>query len=278
MSLSLHVSAHPNNTLIVQPSSPPANGDLTFYLSELPDFTVHQIDERELPDRSLVKRGGSHQFKSCEDRFEQGNDALVKALQDVESEEPYWEDLRQVDLHEQALTSLHLLDLFCDRAEVVDVAGNAIAQLNGVPSTTRSLNAARNCLTSLTNWGHLMNLQYLDVSGNDIDNLRGFSCLIHLRELRADNNRIEGLDGIHQLDGLLSLSLCGNRLRVVDFEHTGLKRLTHLDMAENEVTAIHNLQQLPELTILNLDNNKLTEFPPDDLAIRPYSNLRTLKL
>jgi len=222
MSLSLHVSAHPHNTLVVQPSSPPANGDLTFYLSELPDFTVHQVDERELPDRSLVKRGGTHQLHKCEDRFEQGNNALVKALQDVEPEEPYWEDLRQVDLHDQALTSLHLLDLFCDRAEVVDVADNTVAQLNGAPATIRSLNVARNCLTSLTNWGHLMNLQYLDVSGNDIDNLGGLACLVHLRELKADNNKIERLDGIHQLDGLLSLSVRGNRLGVVDFEYTGL--------------------------------------------------------
>jgi len=49
-------------------------------------------------------------------------------------------------------------------------------------------------------------------------------------------------------------------------------------MAENEVTAVHNLQLLPELKMLNLDNNKLTEFPPDDVAIQSYSNLRTLKL
>ncbi|KAF1984752.1 hypothetical protein K402DRAFT_434282 [Aulographum hederae CBS 113979] len=272
-SVTLNVSAH-DNTLVLAPSSPAAPGDVTFYLSDLPDFTVNQIDERELPDRTLIKRQGGTLKKSREDRFESGNQCLVKALQDVEPDEPYWEDLREVDLHDKALTSTHLLDVFCDRVEEVDVSGNAIAQLGGMPSTVRCLIAERNLLSGLTSWGHLMNLQYLDVSGNDIASLTGFACLIHLRELRANYNRIESLDGIQQLDGLLSLSLKGNKLRKANFDGTRLKRLTHLDLSENQLSDIESIHSLPQLTSLALDDNALTSFTTST----PLAHLTTLSL
>jgi len=67
-----------------------------------------------------------------------------------------------------------------------------------------------------------MNLQYLDVSGNDIDSLEGFCDLMHLRELKADDNAIWRLDDIFGLDGLLKLSLKANKLREVDFGRSDL--------------------------------------------------------
>lgn len=195
-------------------SSSPCKGDLTFYMSELSEFTLHQADERTHPNRVITKR---HHSEAVEDRFADGNHHLVKALQDVEPDEPFWEELRQVDLHGKELTSIHLLDLFCERLEKLEVSQNKICQLIGAPSTIRSLTIRINMLTSLTSWSHLTNLQYLDVSGNDIDSLEGFACLMHLRELRADNNRITHLAGVECLDGLLTLSVKNNKLTRVDF-------------------------------------------------------------
>lgn len=216
MNLSLSVPLQ--DVQLTVPSTPGSRADVTFVLSDLPDFTVHQIDERELPERTLVRRDDA----CTEDRFEAGNTALVKALQDVEQEEPFWEDLRQVDLRERRLTSLHMLEVFCDRVEDLDVSDNELCQLVGVPHTVRHLQAQRNALTSLTSWGHLMNLQYLDVSGNNIDSLEGFCHLVHLRELRVDDNAIESLDGVLGLDGLLKLSLQRNKLQEVDFGRSDL--------------------------------------------------------
>jgi hypothetical protein len=227
LSLSVHVSGalapvEVDNRELAHIASSPFKADVTFYMSDLPDFTINQIDERELPDRIIMKRTSTSRVQAIEDRFASGNHLLVKALQDVEPEEPFWEDLRQVDLHGKSLASLHLLDLLCDRLEKVNIADNDICQLGGAPSTIRCMSAQGNQLTSLTSWGHLMNLQYLDVSNNDIESLEGFSGLVHLRELRADNNKIKNLDGIPYLDGLLTLSLKNNKLQQVDFRGTEL--------------------------------------------------------
>jgi hypothetical protein len=203
------------NTLAPVPSSSPCKGDITFYMSELSEFTLHQADERTRQDRTVARRNHN---QAVEDRFANGNHQLVKALQDVEPDEPFWEELRQINLNGKDLTSVHLLDLFCERVEKVDVSNNKICQLGGAPSTIRCLSVRNNLLTSLTSWSHLTNLQYLDVSGNDIDSLEGFACLIHLRELRVDNNRLSTLAGVECLDGLLMLSAKNNKLESVDFE------------------------------------------------------------
>ena len=195
----------------------------SFHLSPLPDFTVHQLDESLQLDISHVAKRGAHQsLKEVESSFSLAVSELVKKITDVEPYEPYWEYLRQLHLRGQGLITLHLLRDFCGRIEELDVSNNELGQLNGVPSTIRHLRVQRNCLSNLTAWAHLSNLQYLDVSGNRIESLEGFSSLIHLRELRADDNRINNIEGIFELDGLISLRLRNNCLESVDFESAGL--------------------------------------------------------
>ena len=251
--------------------SSPYRADVTFYLSELPDFTVNQVDERELPERPLVTRFDNaviHRgFQLCadesqqEDRFAGGNHLLVQALQDVTSAEPYWENLRKLQLQKRSLTSLNLLDLFCDRLEQLDASDNAVAQLAGAPPSLRSLNISSNRLTNLTSWAHLPNLQYLDVSNNGLDNLSAFESLVHLRELKADANNISALHGITKLDGLIKLSLRNNRIQAIDFADMDLARITHLDLSDNELNRVDGLSSLPELRELCLNGNQLVEFP-----------------
>ncbi|KAF2145747.1 uncharacterized protein K452DRAFT_305712 [Aplosporella prunicola CBS 121167] len=264
------------------PASPSqyAYADVTFMLSELPDFTVNQVDERELPNRTLVKRhvGGNSIINGNEDRFGNGTMELVKALQDVRSREPFWEDMRKVELKDKGLPTLHRLDEMCYRLQELDVSDNHIAQLAGAPPSIRRLNVSGNCLTSLTAWGHLMNLQYLDISGNQIESLKGFSGLIHLRELRADNNQIEGLEGLLGLDGLIKLSLKNNRIRKADFEGAELDRLTDLDLSANEVASVRNLSSLPSLQRLNLDENELARFPSQSTISLRVSKIQKLSL
>jgi hypothetical protein len=224
MKMSFSVSAsrpgEHGQTALIPPATPGCLGDATFMLSDLPDFTVNQVDERELPDRVIVRRDGS--IRQVEDRYALGTAELVKALQDVEPDEPFWEDLHEVDLHGKGLTNLHRLEEFCCRLEDVDVSKNGIGQLNGAPLTIRRLKIQDNTLTSLTSWSHLMNLQYLDISQNDLDSLKGLSRLIHLRTLKADDNQIESLDGVLELDGLIELSVQRNRVESVDFNFANL--------------------------------------------------------
>lgn len=220
LSLSL---AHVNNENDAYLHAMPANfqpmpgySDVTLLMSDLPEFTIDQIDEREISDRIVLRQTNGTVSSALEDRYMVGTAELVKVLQDAEAEEPYWEDIRELNISGRGLSNLHRLDAFCWRIEALDVSQNQLQQLIGVPSTVRRLNVSRNLISSLSSWAHLTNLQYLDVSGNDIDNLKGFSEMVHLRELIANDNSIHDLDGVLGLDGLIKLSLRGNKLRLID--------------------------------------------------------------
>jgi hypothetical protein len=221
MSVSAPVLTNGDHNALAAPSSP-IKGDVTFMLSDLPEFTLNQIDECQLPDRVVVKHDGAHSSKALEDRYAQGTAELVKALQDVEPDEPYWEDLRKVDLHKKGLNTLHRLDEFCYQLEELDVSHNDISQVKGIPYTMRRLQAHNNSLTALTSWTTLLNLQHLDISNNELDSLDGLSELVHLRVLSVNNNKIKSLDSILHLDGLMELSVGGNQIDMVDFGRSDL--------------------------------------------------------
>ncbi|RMZ73571.1 Septation initiation network scaffold cdc11 [Pyrenophora seminiperda CCB06] len=281
MQLSMNVSAPPlrngrRDTLVATPSSPVK--DVTFMLSELPEFTLNQIDEFDLPDRVIVKHDGSRFSKALEDRYAQGTAELVKALQDVEPDEPYWEDLRNVSLRKKDLSSLHRLDELCYQLEELDVSDNKINQVEGIPYSMRRLTVQNNCLTGLTSWSTLINLQHLDITGNNIDALDGLAELVHLRILKADNNKIKSLEGILHLDGLMELSIGRNEIDVVDFSRSNLKSLTDLDLRKNQLLEVRNLHCLPQLQHLNLDDNEIDEFPLVDTPMKPCKALRSIRL
>jgi Leucine-rich repeat (LRR) protein len=316
MQLSMSVAAPPMSTqkqdALVAPSSP-VKGDVTFMLSDLPEFTLHQVDECELPDRVVVKHDGTRFSKALEDRYAQGTADLIKALQDVAPEEPYWEDLREVNLHKKGLSNLHRLDEFCYRLEELDMSNNDINQVKGIPYTMRRLHAQNNCLTGLTSWASLMNLQHLDISGNEIDSLDGLSDLIHLRTLKVDNNQVKSLDGIMHLDALMELSVGGNQIEAVDFSHAELyvslthflvhigstnprcrKSLKDLNLRGNRLVDVRGLHCLPQLQHLDLgksticltdwcmlikiDDNSIEEFPIVDIQSGRCKALRSLRL
>ncbi|KAH9865679.1 hypothetical protein J1614_009265, partial [Plenodomus biglobosus] len=277
MSVSGPVQRPADQNLLAAPSSP-MKGDITFMLSDLPEFTLNQIDEFELPDRVVVKHDGTQFSRALEDRYAQGTAELVKALQDVESEEPYWEDLRKVNLHKKDLTTLNRLDEMCYQLEELDVSDNKINQVEGIPYTMRRLHVQNNHLTGLTSWTTLVNLQNLDISGNQIDRLDGLAELVHLRVLKADNNKIKSLTGILHLDGLMELSVGNNEIETVDFARTDLKSLTDLDLRKNRLIEIRNVHCLPQLQHLNLNDNDIEEFPIVDTPVKPCRFLRSLRI
>jgi hypothetical protein len=203
--------------------SPEQENSYSFHLSPLPDFSVNQPDRPLNLEMSYVaQRTNPTSLRQVHGTFALATEDLVKHITDVEPYEPYWEHVRRLVLRQKGLITLHKLNHFCPRLEDLDVSDNDIGQLSGVPSSLRTLKIPRNCLSSLTPWSHLTNLQYLDISGNDIETLDGFSSLIHLRELKANDNQIRNIDGILELNGLLSLKLSNNSMTTVDFEGTEL--------------------------------------------------------
>ncbi|KAJ4353230.1 Protein nud1 [Didymosphaeria variabile] len=280
MQLSMSVSApvlSKSDALMPAPSSP-MKGDVTFMLSDLPEFTLNQVDECEVPDRVVIKHDGYKFSKALEDRYALGTADLVKALQDVEPNEPYWEDLREVDLHGKDLENLHRLDDFCYRLEELNVSDNKIHQVKGIPYTMRRLWAQNNSLTGLTSWADLSNLQHLDISGNDIDSLDGLGDLVHLRTLKIDDNKILSLQGIGYLDGLMELSAARNEIEFVDFAQVDLKSLTDLNLRGNQLIEVRNVHRLPQLQHLDLDDNCIEEFPISDVTSDRCKALRSLRV
>jgi Leucine-rich repeat (LRR) protein len=233
----------------------------TLTLTPLSEFTMHHVDE---------SFGLNVSYVAQRQRYVLGNNTqrtlslsikeLVEKITEVEPYEPFWEDIKEIDLKDKQLTNLHKLDEFCQQLEELDVSRNKISQLDGVPSTVRHLRISHNCLTDLAAWGHLSNLQYIDVSNNEIESLSAFKYLVHLRSLRADNNQIKSLDGIGQLNGLLSLRMRGNMVETLDFSGTKLQRLTDLDLQNNKLTMVQNLEELRSLSTVNLEENKLAQF------------------
>ncbi len=221
--MSIVVATPLQRSTALQPPTTGQQSSIGFHLSPLPDFTIHQIDRSlNLDVDHVAKRRGLLAQHEVEGTFSLATQELVKKLTDVEPYEPYWDYIRNVDLQSRGLLTLYGLCEYCGRLEELDVSDNELGQLNGAPSSLRNLKIRRNCLSNLTAWGHLQNLQYLDVSGNQIQSLKGFYSLVHLRELRADDNEIESLDGIYELDGLISLRLRRNRVESIDFDGSNL--------------------------------------------------------
>lgn len=263
MSLSLSVSrplATRHQSQVAELQSSPSKPETyeTFLMSDLGELTITEEDEQRPSEQALAKRLARYEASAVNDRHALVRKELVKTLTDVNSHETYWEHTKQLDIHEQAIVSLHGLDEYLPRVQDMDVSGNPLTHLEGAPVTVRKL-VARSCqLSSLTSWAHLMNLQYLDVSSNQLSTFQGLAGLVHLRELRADDNQITSLEGILELDGLLKARLRRNRVRHVNFEGCQLQRLTELDLCGNEISTITHLPELRALNSLKLDANPLS--------------------
>lgn len=259
LSVSRPVSTKYQARQVTELQSSPSKEASSYLLSDLPEFTVHDLDEERQSERALATRLAQHAAADVNDRYALAVKQLVKILTDVNEDEPYWEDLKQLSLQNQSLASLYGLDDFCTRVQDMDVSNNALTHLHGAPTTTRMLNARCNQLSGLTSWNHMMNLQYLDVSNNHLESLSGLGTLIHLRELCADDNRIACIDGVFELEGLLKLRVRRNKLKQVDFRHSQLRRLAELDLSGNHLTHVDNLEKLVSLADLRLDGNSLAQ-------------------
>ncbi|TPX08879.1 uncharacterized protein E0L32_009697 [Thyridium curvatum] len=225
-------------------------------LTPLSEFTIHDQSmgleaSYILGNRHLVTGEGKKRIMSQTLRD------LVDRLTEVEPFLPQWEEMEELKIQDKQLTSLHMLDEFCGRLVTIDASENAIRNASGIPNSVRNLRIVHNQLSELTAWGHLSNLQYLDISGNDIKTLSGLKNLVHLRSVRADNCNLRDINALKGHDALQSLRARNNQITSVDFHGTRLQRLTELDLEGNQLTEVLNLDQLPCLSSLNLQNNKL---------------------
>ncbi|CAZ85828.1 unnamed protein product [Tuber melanosporum] len=283
ISLSSSLTPLPTHFATYVSSLPPSTvkkTDVSFHMTPLADISYHYETTEALINLELsflaTRRGPKASAKSIEASFSIAQENLIKTLTDVEPYEPYWEWMKFLKLADRKMETLHTLNEWCQRIEELDVSNNQLGQLSGVPENVKDLKAASNCLSSITHFGHLFNLQYLDISRNGLENLDGLRNLKHLRELKVDENSLESLEGVLNMDGLASLRARRNKLTTVSFEKASMKRLTELDLRGNNMEAISGLDNLPALIHLNLDQNKLCGLNiPNGVRL---NSLRSIKL
>ena len=129
-------------------------------------------DSGHVPSRTGIRNQGDATFLT-ECSFAVSHDKLVQIITEVQPFEPYWEELTAIDLSKRGATSVARLKEFLPKLDVVDLSDNQISYLSGIPSTVRTLSAAGNKISSLTAINHLQNIQYLDLSRNDLDGVSG---------------------------------------------------------------------------------------------------------
>ena len=136
--------------------------------------------------------------------FGVAHDKLVQVITDVQPFEPHWEDLSSIDLSKKALDSVARLKEFLPKLDTLTVCvccviygtwgltwdgqklqpAVVVERNAGVLADTfcciecvRAVCAASDVglndpsLTGVTSFGHLLNLEHLDISRNDIDSL-----------------------------------------------------------------------------------------------------------
>ncbi|KAG6909261.1 hypothetical protein DXG01_001323 [Tephrocybe rancida] len=156
---------------------------------------------------------------------------LVEVITDVEPFTPHWDELSGIDLSGKKLESVARLKEFLPRLDSLSL--------------------------------HLLNIENLDISRNDVESLKQLACLRHLRELKADGNKISSVEGLERMDGLVKLSLQGNSIRMVDLNQYRWARLEMLNMSQNKLDRILGLASLQALVLLNIDNNEVKELELD---------------
>ncbi|CAG8633547.1 11899_t:CDS:10, partial [Ambispora leptoticha] len=182
-----------------------------------------------------------------------------------------WEYIVDCDLSGKELESVYFLDNFMPRLEKISLNNNNLEYLHGLPSVLTTLKVASNKLTGMTDFRHLPNLQYLDISDNLIEDLNGLG---NLRELVARDNFIESFSGVFCLKSLQRLILKRNKFTEVDFTTCNLHLLENLDLSENDIEKINGLGSLKALKCLDLERNNIRVFNPSQIM----NTLACLKL
>ncbi|KAI5795745.1 hypothetical protein EDC01DRAFT_745177 [Geopyxis carbonaria] len=262
--------------LSVQPPSTKRKSEVSFHLTPLRDLSYQFETTEALISLELnyisSRRGHKATSKAIEASFSIAQTNLIKHITDVEPYNPYWEYIKSIELSNRKIETLHTLNEWCPRLTELNVSHNELGQLSGVPETILNLKVPKNCLTDATFFGHLVNLQHLDVSGNRLEGLDALKACIHLRELKADDNQLTSISGIFGLEGLKVLRCRRNKIQSVDFRKSGLNRLVEIDLRGNQLTEIVGLQTLPSLVHVNFDQNQL-----QSLSIPPGTKLPSIR-
>lgn len=151
-------------------------------------------------------------------------------------------------------SALTRLDLSCNRIADLDHAG-----LHEI-ETLVSLKVQNNRLSTLpAAFKHLESLKYLNISNNKFVNFPDVICSIQgLVDLDVSFNEITAFPAaLCEASSLERLVAVGNSLSTFPDSFSGLANLRELDVRRNALTNLNAVYALPNLAILQADNNNL---------------------
>ncbi|MDR3215752.1 MAG: hypothetical protein LBT75_05735 [Bacilli bacterium] len=117
----------------------------------------------------------------------------------------------------------------------------------------------------------LSNLEYLDISSNNIGKITNLDKLTKLKTLIIDNNSLTNINNISKIKSLETLSINSNSLFYLANDINNLINLKTLSLDNNSINAITKIDAL-KLQSLSLKGNLLIALP--DLSEIPLINLK----
>ena len=194
--------------------------------------------------------------------FTQTEKQIVSILTDllsIRENDNDWEDRTEVSLANSKLASIKNLDKYLPKLRHVDLSCNEIKFLTGLPYNVLTLNVSENAVDNMTLFREYKDLQYLNLASNKMTHLLSLQANIHLGTLIASNNQIVSVEGVHYLENLTKLHLDQNNLKgELDLKIFNFRNLQELDVSENNIKSIINIEYLPQLRILNANENHLS--------------------
>ncbi len=224
----------------------------------------------------LIPEEALKRIRACEsDPSMISLDLSVLGLTYIPSEIRTIEHLRELDLSGNQISqieglpeSLTDLDLRNNQISQIEglpeglrglyLSGNQISQIEGLPESLRVLNLSNNEISQIEGLPESLTKLYL--VGNQISQIEGLP--ESLTELDLVGNQISQIEGLPE--GLRGLYLSGNQISQIE----GLpESLTVLYLSYNEISQIDGLPE--SLTHLDLNNNQIEDYN-DLLALIPF--------
>jgi Leucine-rich repeat (LRR) protein len=169
------------------------------------------------------------------------------------------DDLESLDYSKSKISNLPPLERY-KNLRTLRCQNNNLNSLNGIDSCIqlRQLICSYNPISDLTPISKLVNITYLNISGCEIRELSILKNLTNLTNLECHNNLITSLHGVP--NSLIKLSCSFNELISLD----GLEEctaLTILNFQDNGITDLTPIQNCKKLISINADENELSTIP-----------------
>jgi Leucine-rich repeat (LRR) protein len=118
---------------------------------------------------------------------------------------------------------------------------------------------------------NIPDLEYLDISFNELVDLGGLaqaSNLLELKILRLSNNKIQKINFLSHLPKLFEVDLSKNFIKNIDKTSFNIPNvISNLKIEDNIIKTLANIEALQCLTKLSLNGNKLTDLNEIDRLI-----------